>query len=465
MVTINVYNLFENKRRKGELNMRKDKGITLIALVITIIILIILAAIAISAVFGENGLIVRAREAAFKTEVSVIKEQVEMAKIQIGKNGEYSTRAAVNLADIIPDNQKAKYYTGGTKLDVQGIWNKRLGYYDNKESGEFSGLEKKWLQDIGIYPLGPGLAVGAYVAYTPTAADQVTIPNTRTGYNDGVGNQTFNQDPEAISTPSDAKWRYLMDDEKKPGNVLLISAAPLNRIDNGGGLELHGAIGYNNIETIGSSEGILDEICRKLYSNTNLKTKARSLTGEEIDQLCGITWYRANYPTEFGEYQEPMLATSEIYGDTGYIYGASYTFGSDYYIPDADSPNGYRELLEDITITDTYVMYDYGKAAEIVDDILQIPLKDSEGLGEIFVLVGEHWLSGRMVFVMPAYASFVARHIAEGGMGVWGTGLFDSNGNQLEGPRLPLRPVVSVPYDAIDWENGNGEAGTPFQMK
>ena len=43
--------------------MRKEKGITLVALVMTIIILIILAGISISTLIGENGIIVKAKEA------------------------------------------------------------------------------------------------------------------------------------------------------------------------------------------------------------------------------------------------------------------------------------------------------------------------------------------------------------------------------------------------------------------
>ena len=46
-------------------NLRKknEKGITLIALVITIIVLIVLAGIAISMTIGENGIFTKAREA------------------------------------------------------------------------------------------------------------------------------------------------------------------------------------------------------------------------------------------------------------------------------------------------------------------------------------------------------------------------------------------------------------------
>lgn len=59
-------------RRKGE------KGITLIALVITVIILIILATVTINVVLGEDGLISRAQEAKQLTEQATIKEQQEL---------------------------------------------------------------------------------------------------------------------------------------------------------------------------------------------------------------------------------------------------------------------------------------------------------------------------------------------------------------------------------------------------
>ena len=45
----------------------QNKGITLIALVVTIVVLLILAGITINLVFSENGIIAKAREAAEKT--------------------------------------------------------------------------------------------------------------------------------------------------------------------------------------------------------------------------------------------------------------------------------------------------------------------------------------------------------------------------------------------------------------
>ncbi len=46
-----------------ENNMKNNKGITLVALVVTIVVLLILAGVSINLVLGNNGIIVKAREA------------------------------------------------------------------------------------------------------------------------------------------------------------------------------------------------------------------------------------------------------------------------------------------------------------------------------------------------------------------------------------------------------------------
>ena len=64
-----------------------NKGITLIALVITIIILLILAGITMNALTGENGLFKRAKEADNLTRLGKAKETLETlsGEYQIGK--------------------------------------------------------------------------------------------------------------------------------------------------------------------------------------------------------------------------------------------------------------------------------------------------------------------------------------------------------------------------------------------
>ena len=67
--------------------LKNDKGITLIALVITIIILLILAGVAIATLTGENGLFVRAKQAKQTQTESEMKEKLNLSiqELQVEK--------------------------------------------------------------------------------------------------------------------------------------------------------------------------------------------------------------------------------------------------------------------------------------------------------------------------------------------------------------------------------------------
>ena len=62
--------------------MRKDRGITLIALVVTIIVLLILAGISISMLTGQNGILNRATEAKEETEKANTEEKATLNKYE-----------------------------------------------------------------------------------------------------------------------------------------------------------------------------------------------------------------------------------------------------------------------------------------------------------------------------------------------------------------------------------------------
>ena len=61
-----------------KMNIRKNKGITLITLIVTIIILLILAGITITAIFGENGMINKSITAEEKTNIAKAREKLEL---------------------------------------------------------------------------------------------------------------------------------------------------------------------------------------------------------------------------------------------------------------------------------------------------------------------------------------------------------------------------------------------------
>ena len=59
--------------------MRNQKGITLIALVITIIVLLILAGVSIAMLTGQNGILTRATDARSDTSNAELVERINMA--------------------------------------------------------------------------------------------------------------------------------------------------------------------------------------------------------------------------------------------------------------------------------------------------------------------------------------------------------------------------------------------------
>ena len=114
--------------------MKKNKGITLIALVITIIVLLILAGVAIAMLSGENGILKKAAESKTKTEQAQKEEETRLADMETTANF---------LTNNISYKIKNGYMTGFTVGDkVSDINSKleKLGYkislkydYSNKE--------------------------------------------------------------------------------------------------------------------------------------------------------------------------------------------------------------------------------------------------------------------------------------------------------------------------------------------
>ncbi len=91
--------------------MRNNKGITLIALVITIIVLLILAGVSIAMVTGQNGILNQASRAGAQTQVA---EAKELAGVQVSSAvaAAYEERY-VNKNTSINTNNIAGAITGG----------------------------------------------------------------------------------------------------------------------------------------------------------------------------------------------------------------------------------------------------------------------------------------------------------------------------------------------------------------
>ena len=64
------------------LKIKENRGITLIALVITIIVLLILATITVGAISGDNGILKNAGKAKEDTQISEEKEMINVAAVK-----------------------------------------------------------------------------------------------------------------------------------------------------------------------------------------------------------------------------------------------------------------------------------------------------------------------------------------------------------------------------------------------
>lgn len=132
--------------------MKNNKGITLIALVITIIVLLILAGVSIAMLTGNNGVLTQAKNASSDTKVAEAKESVslkvnelvsefyeekyvnsntaaEMASVKTyieanltSEEGLYNYDTTNKTITIIPVNREGKQETGTIDTDGAITW-------------------------------------------------------------------------------------------------------------------------------------------------------------------------------------------------------------------------------------------------------------------------------------------------------------------------------------------------------
>ena len=99
-------------KTEKEKNKDMNKGITLIALVITIIVLLILAAVSIATLTGENGILTRANDAKTETEVAEEKEAIQLA---------YAGAVAEKrgTGDVTAEDLNREFGTNGTNATAE----------------------------------------------------------------------------------------------------------------------------------------------------------------------------------------------------------------------------------------------------------------------------------------------------------------------------------------------------------
>ena len=102
-------------KRTKQQNQKFNQGITLVALVVTIVVLLILSSVSLNLVLGDNGIIVKAKEAAEKTAAAQEKEMIERNLLEQELENSLATPTPKPQPTDGVKIPTGFYYVGGTK--------------------------------------------------------------------------------------------------------------------------------------------------------------------------------------------------------------------------------------------------------------------------------------------------------------------------------------------------------------
>ena len=217
--------------------MRKNKGITLIALIITIIILLILVGVSINLAI-KGDLFGSAEKAVSGTNDKVAQEQTRVDEL-MGR-----------LEDV--NNKSSKHnwqYTDSTRARIRCTCTRCKAFNDGDSTGRT-------------------LSIGQQIGETESKTASTSITTAKSGYS---SDQTLELDNE------ETKWvvfGYEDKDNDGLNEVLLLTTEhpTTNKI------YFYGATGYNNVVEE------INRMCKELYG-----TNARGMTIEDVNRALGYT--------------------------------------------------------------------------------------------------------------------------------------------------------------------------------
>ena len=385
---------------KAIINQKEtQKGITLIALVITIIVLLILAGVSIAMLTGQNGILTQAQNAKTTTENKSAEEKVKLAVM--GARADDGTLTVGKLRIELAN------YGGtveGNTFPVTATVDGKSFTVDDKGNVELAGEKQPVTRE--------GIEVGDYVSYTPDTATEKTYDADKLKKGGYTSTQTVKKE--------DLNWRVLRKNDD--GSIDLIGDATSNSV------YFSGSLGYNN------GVYLLNDICKELYSNSTHHITARSVNLEDMEKWLtdsGKT-ARASYSNavkygETKEYKGSNSYTPDIYGKTEdesanyYSEPTTNTYTPASGTATADNTLNAKQTYYNIPINQT----NYGDGAKVLSSS------------------NYYWVAARCVYCGSSYAYFGLRLAISS---VYGYNMFYSSSSAY-GISYRLRPVVSLGSD------------------
>ena len=466
----------------------KNKGITLIALVVTIIVLLIFAGISIQMLTGENGIVQNGQEAKEKTDKSDLEEQVKLAVMGaktsgLGKINDVELKNelknnidGLNDSDIIGDEK------GGwqVKVNNKAFVISRMGDVNEAYWEEVRDANGNVTEIRRVDGTVTDLKIGDIIGYSATqgvASTEQTISSSQ-GVN-GAEDQTISL------SDYNGTWRLLGVENGKLNLISSVIAgipkaegdSTSNGVYTNSYFKLKGRIGYQNVE----SE--LNRIC-SFYGKGKYAESARSINVEDINKITG-------YDPEHTGVNVNKATAEEIVAGTKYGVGQLYQYGNKVtYLWKGDEYPRYESSIISGNLSQTHndsifkgfswwngsswQKSDYtgesGKICTLTSDVYSyypetltsikdttklVGLANDSVLREILFNPGTdyYWLASRCVYTNSDYVYFGVRavlmsYVANNYMAV-------SHGDEV-GYGIGLRPVVSLKPDIQLKKDGNG---------
>ena len=222
--------------------MENNKGVTLIALIITIIVLLILAGIGITMVAGPNGILSRAQEAKTTTAEKAAKEKVDLSVSGAIARSNYGELTINNLKEEVE-----KY--GGTIKE---------------EKTEFP---------VTVIMDGKEYVVTSNGKVSKDTLASLKISNANIGDYIDLGNDVINTDATKGVTTDD--WRILyVDETTNKVHVILADYLPNEKIPEGTNISKKGYSVWSNNNR--------DELLNYLKDTTKWSSLANGISGAEV---------------------------------------------------------------------------------------------------------------------------------------------------------------------------------------
>lgn len=401
--------------------MKKEKGITLIALIITIIILLILVGVSVNLLI--KGDLFGSAEKAVKGTNAKVEEQQSRVDDLMGKLNDVENKNSGNTIQEVHnwirtgDNLTCKHCN--VTLTIGQV----LNYKDNGKGTSNISAEKAsgytGEETVGILNNGIKLASLNSNTTLKIALTNLSVPTTT----------------QTISKDSNTKWVVLgAEDSDKNGTnetLLLTTETPTTEQ-----IIFYGAAGYNNaVEEI-------NRMCKELYGED-----ARGMTIEDVNRALGYTPAGGEYHLN-GTYNTTGNLTTKL-KDLGDMWTAiknnnDTNYSGKYYDP--SHPEG---INDNGAVLGEYKLNGYSYIIDSTTGGIPV-IPDSTTTATKNVIIGtnnsyEYWLASRGVDANSNYANFGIGKVVQG-EACSGDDLFCSYGESSV-DSLSLRAVVSLRSD------------------